>query len=197
MVKLSHLSIDKIKSGRAITKSQYVESGNYKFVNINELYKNYSIDVNFLPQIEIDNAENSLLKKGDILFVRVSVKEEGAVFTSCFLSDETNVIYSDNILKLSPNTELLNPQFAVYVLRMEEFRKKLVDISNRANLTSVNGANLSNFEIPLPPLETQNTLVEQIEKERAAVDACKTLITLFEAKIKTKIAEVWGKITLE
>src|SRR5512137_14763 len=38
----------------------------------------------------------------------------------------------------------------------------------------------------------QNTLVEQIEKECAAVDACKTLVALFEAKIKTKIAEVWG-----
>ena len=36
--------------------------------------------------------------------------------------------------------------------------------------------------------KTQNTLVEQIEKERAAVDACKTLIALFAAKIKTKIA---------
>jgi hypothetical protein len=25
------------------------------------------------------------------------------------------------------------------------------------------------------------------------VDACKTLVALFEAKIKTKIAEVWGE----
>ena len=59
-------------------------------------------------------------------------------------------------------------------------------------MPKVNREHLFEFTFGLPTIETQNTLVEQIEKERAAVDACKTLVALFEAKIKTKIAEVWG-----
>ena len=49
------------------------------------------------------------------------------------------------------------------------------------------------IKIPLPPLEIQNKIVEQIEKERQAVESCKSLVELFEAKIKAKIDEVWGK----
>ncbi|GBD95148.1 type I restriction modification DNA specificity domain protein [bacterium BMS3Bbin05] len=48
-------------------------------------------------------------------------------------------------------------------------------------------------EIPLPDLETQTQIVAQIEKEQALVNANKELITLFEQKIKDKIASVWGE----
>jgi len=36
-------------------------------------------------------------------------------------------------------------------------------------------------------------IVEEIEKERAAVEACKQLVAQFETKIKTKIAKIWGE----
>jgi restriction endonuclease S subunit len=45
--------------------------------------------------------------------------------------------------------------------------------------------------MPLPPLETQNAIVAQIEHEQALVNANAELIPLFEAKIRAKIASVW------
>jgi type I restriction enzyme M protein len=58
---------------------------------------------------------------------------------------------------------------------------------------SINRKQIGNLKIPLPPLEIQNQIVEQIEKERQAVESCKSLVAMFEAKIKAKIDEVWGK----
>ena len=52
---------------------------------------------------------------------------------------------------------------------------------------------MSNFKIPLPPLETQQKIVAEIESERELVDANKKLIEIFEKKTKDKIGEVWGE----
>ena len=47
-------------------------------------------------------------------------------------------------------------------------------------------------KIPLPPLEIQNQIVTQIEKEQALVNTNKELIKIYEQKIKDRIAKVWG-----
>ncbi len=49
------------------------------------------------------------------------------------------------------------------------------------------------LQIPLPPLETQEEIVAEIESERELVEANKKLIEIFEKKIKDKIGEVWGE----
>jgi len=48
------------------------------------------------------------------------------------------------------------------------------------------------YKIPFPPLKIQQQIVTQIEKEQKVVNNNKELITIFENKIKDKIAEVWG-----
>jgi restriction endonuclease S subunit len=75
-----------------------------------------------------------------------------------------------------------------------------IDISNFITgmaQPKLNQQALNTIEIPLPSLEEQNAIVAEIEKERAAVDACKQLIAQFEAKIKAKIATIWGENTSE
>ena len=51
---------------------------------------------------------------------------------------------------------------------------------------------VSSFQIPLPSITEQQTIVKAIEEEMQLVEANKTLISLFEQKIKNKINEVWG-----
>ena len=51
---------------------------------------------------------------------------------------------------------------------------------------------IADFEIPLPDIETQRAIVEEIEAEQGLVNANKQLIERFEAKIKATINRVWG-----
>ncbi|MBU4348781.1 N-6 DNA methylase [bacterium] len=48
------------------------------------------------------------------------------------------------------------------------------------------------YKIPFPPLKVQQQIVTRIENEQKTIDSNKELITIFENKIKDKIAEVWG-----
>lgn len=56
----------------------------------------------------------------------------------------------------------------------------------------LNQANLNSIKIPLPSLEIQQSIVEQIEEEQRLVDANRRLIEIYEGKIKDRMNEVWG-----
>lgn len=51
---------------------------------------------------------------------------------------------------------------------------------------------VANYKIPVPPIKEQLDAVIRIEEEMNLVESNKKLIQLFEAKIKNRIAEVWG-----
>jgi len=57
---------------------------------------------------------------------------------------------------------------------------------------TVSLGSLRNFKIPLPDLETQSTIVAEIEAEQAMVSANRELICRFEAKIRATIDRVWS-----
>jgi type I restriction enzyme M protein len=58
---------------------------------------------------------------------------------------------------------------------------------------NLNTSQIKKWNIPLPPLETQQKIVAEIESESELVEANRKLIGIFEKKIKNKINEVWGE----
>ena len=46
--------------------------------------------------------------------------------------------------------------------------------------------------VPLPPIDIQRRIVAELEAERTLVEANRKLIDIFEKKIQTKLAEIWG-----
>ena len=56
---------------------------------------------------------------------------------------------------------------------------------------SINQNQIKQIKIPLPLIEVQKEIVEQIEKEKSHVGSCKKLIKINTEKIQQKINEVW------
>ena len=85
----------------------------------------------------------------------------------------------------------LNHLFLFYLLKNQQ------DVIRRGSggstFESINHKQIQSLRIPLPPVETQQKIVAEIESERELVDANKKLIEIFEKKIKDKIGEVWGE----
>ena len=94
---------------------------------------------------------------------------------------------NQNIAGLYPNNiDNLNPIYLFYICQTlyDEFTR-LGDFK-MANLSFV-----KNRSIPLPPLETQQQIVAQIEAEQALIESAKKLIEIYEQKIKEVIAKIW------
>jgi type I restriction enzyme M protein len=56
-----------------------------------------------------------------------------------------------------------------------------------------NGNALIQIKFPLPPFETQQAIVAEIEAEQELVNANRELIERFEKKIQATLARVWGE----
>ena len=52
---------------------------------------------------------------------------------------------------------------------------------------------VTDIEIPLQPIEIQHEIVAELEAEQQLINANKKLIEIYQQKIKSKIAEVWGE----
>ena len=52
---------------------------------------------------------------------------------------------------------------------------------------------IEEYQIPLPPLATQQAIVAEIEAEQALVDANRGLIARFEKKVQAALGRVWGE----
>ena len=59
-------------------------------------------------------------------------------------------------------------------------------------LVHITKGNLERIKISLPPLETQQTLVAEVQAEQALVEANRQLIERFEGKIQAAVGRVWG-----
>lgn len=87
---------------------------------------------------------------------------------------------------------ILNPQaldchFLYCVLAMSHARLSF-DYTYKAHPSVIR----DKYQVPLPPLDTQQRIVSEIEKQEQVVESCRSLISTYEAKISAKIAGLWG-----
>jgi type I restriction enzyme M protein len=87
----------------------------------------------------------------------------------------------------------VDARFLLHILLSDHFTRYAVELSGRARMPKLNREDLMSYEIPLPPLDIQREIVAEIEAERALVEANRKLMELFEKKIQSKLAEVWGE----
>ena len=90
-------------------------------------------------------------------------------------------------------TERILTSFLKLWMDSPEFQQSIENVTYGAAIRNVASVRvLKALEVPLPALETQATVVAEIEDELALVDANRELIDRFEKKIQDAIARVWG-----
>jgi type I restriction enzyme M protein len=74
----------------------------------------------------------------------------------------------------------------------ELFLAEIKGFYERASIPKINRTQLFSVKIPIPSLDIQKAIVDEIEKEQALVNANKELIARFEKKIQAVMDRVWG-----
>ncbi|NQU99307.1 MAG: restriction endonuclease subunit S, partial [Parcubacteria group bacterium] len=132
-------------------------------------------------------------KENDVLLARV---------TPCFENGKSGIARnlkngigfgSSEYFVYRPKKNIL-PEWIYYFISSLNFIE-----SGKNHMTGTGGLQrltkeyATRYKIPFPPLKVQQQIVARIENEQKAIDSNKELITIFENKIKDKIAEVWGE----
>ncbi len=184
-----------LKVNNGVFKKREEFGRGVKLINVSDLYKSLAIDTNSLERVDVTEKELQLysVEKDDLFFCRSSLKKEGIGWCAYIDKLEEPIVFECHLMRVQVNKSIINPRYLAIYWQHPIARENLIENSRSATMTTMNQNDLLRIEIPRPPLEIQNAIVEEIEKERAAVEACKQLVAQFETKIKTKIAKIWGE----
>ena len=141
------------------------------------------------PYKSLPSSNKTWFKSGDILFGRLRPNLNKVTHSNIGPS-----ICSTDILVLrAKDTSRTNSKLYSILMRDEKFNSRVLAGIAGAQLPRVKTDYFFNLELPSIPIEEQKQIVADLEAEQKLIDANKKLITLYQQKIKSKIAEVWGE----
>ena len=135
----------------------------------------------YITEEAIKESATNLIKRGNIIVVtRVGL---GKLFKNnfdvCISQDSHGLILKD----------VVNADYLLYVLKDKVINFK--KISQGSTIQGVTKKQLAEIEIPLPSLEIQQDIAQEVETEQSLVSANQDLIARMEKKIQAVVWRVW------
>jgi type I restriction enzyme M protein len=91
--------------------------------------------------------------------------------------------YNVALLKCIPNTSRITTDWLFYLLKSDIVQKRIIGLSERVRQSGVRPEDLRNQKIPLPSIETQNQIVEELDGCQKIIDGCKQVIENYKPSI--------------
>ncbi|MDJ0679967.1 MAG: restriction endonuclease subunit S [Xenococcaceae cyanobacterium MO_167.B52] len=151
--------IGKFKNG--INKNKESFGFGFPFINLLDVFGKAKISnsstLGLINSTKIERSEYNL-KKGDVIFVRSSVKPEGVGLTSVVIENLENTVYSGFLIRFRENIDF-DLGYKAYCFYEEKFRQRLIDSSTVSANTNINQDALKKLKLPLPPtIEEQKAI---------------------------------------
>lgn len=126
-------------------------------------------------------------KKGDVLFTT-----EAPMGMAALINHDNRFALAQRSICLSPNPEILNGAYLCRALLSAQVQKSLEAHATGSTVLGIKASSLKEIEIPIAPLNEQNRIVAELDAEAMQMEAVRTLLPLFEAKIQRVLNRVWG-----
>ena len=149
--------IGKFKNG--INKSADDFGFGFPFVNLMDVFRRPTIDgttsLDLINSTDLDRTEYSLFK-GDVLFIRSSVKPSGVGLTTVIQDDLKNTVFSGFLIRFRCGGALI-ADFMRHCFAESSFRQRVIAGSTVSANTNINQDNLKRIALAWP-----STIEEQI-----------------------------------
>ncbi len=150
------------KNGINFDKTQKIGKGILTIDVLNMYNEGTQVDLSQLYRVNKEVSGEYILKNGDILIVRSSVKKEGVAWATFFRETDEPITFCGFIIRGRP-IEKINPEYIVHFLRSSVTREKLIKTATQSTITNINQQNLSQLIVPVPPLAEQRAIVGRLE----------------------------------
>ncbi|MBS3950341.1 MAG: N-6 DNA methylase [Peptococcaceae bacterium] len=166
------------------------EVGEARFIRITDISKEGKLRVEAPKFITLTTqARESLLTKGDILVART-----GATYGKTMLFEEDYpAVFASFLIRLRFPKDLLHPRFYWAFAQSDSYWNQAKALVTGGGQPQFNGNALKQIKIAIPPLATQQAIVDEIEAEQALVNTNHGLVSRFQNKIQATLAHLWGE----
>ena len=164
-------------------KSEQMGSG-YQLINVKDIFHGQGIiDFNALDLVNLlptPNLNKYFVKKGDIFFVRSSVKRDGVGLAGRANEDAPNTVHCGFVIRCRLKDENISPNFLTYLLRTPFCRQKIINLSSGTTITNISQKSLGDLSIQVPDLKTQNKIADILSRYDEAIANNRRRIELLE-----------------
>ena len=139
------------------------EKGNARLLRITDI-QNGMVNWASVPYCFLENKEIAKfrLAAGDLVIARTG----GTIGKSFLITEKLDeiAVFASYLIRVIPDKLKVNPGYLLRFLDSPCYWKQLSDNSRGTGQPNVNAQALSEIKVPLPPIEEQNRIVEQLNK---------------------------------
>lgn len=187
-------SLAEIISGYGFSSSDFKEDNPIKCIKITNVGVREFVDDDSsrLPESYFNEYSKYLVNTDDLVISLTRTIISSGLKVAVVPEAWDNTLVNQRVAGLKPK-ENANLNFIYHYLCSEIVYKYVEEKSRSLMQPNLSITDLKKMLIPNPPIEIQNEIVARIELEQDLVNANKELISIFEQKIKDRIAKVWGE----
>lgn len=171
-------TVDEVSIGKGEYGAQSASIGydptRPRYVRITDINDDGTLNDDVVASINPSDDEQYKLEYGDFMFARM-----GATVGKTYAFIEGNQIFAGYLIRYRLNPELINPRYLFWYTRLDEYWNWVKLNQSGAAQPGINAKKYGSLQIPLPPIEEQNTFaafVEQTDKSKFTVQVYLLLI---------------------
>lgn len=181
----------------------------FPFVNLMDVFGKHSINSRMklgAVNATLKEVENYSLQKGDIIFIRSSVKRTGVGETIAVIEDMPDTVFSGFLIRYRETTGALSLEFMRHCFWTTKFRKNILSLSTTSANTNINQESLSVVKVIFPTLPEQqkiasflasvDTKIEQLGKKKALLGQYKKGVLQLLIKDKDPLTTNHSSLTI-
>jgi type I restriction enzyme M protein len=126
-------------------------------------------------------------KPGDVLFTT-----EAPLGMAALVDNGERFALAQRIICLSPDPTIAIGGYLFRALLSAPVQESISAAATGATVLGIKGSSLREIEVPIPPLDEQMKIVVELDAEAVQIEAARSLIPRFEAKIQHALDRVWG-----
>ena len=174
--------------GGSLKKEMFVKEGYAVYEQSHAISQDFSSFRYFIDENKFEEMQGFKVRPNDVIMSCSGTMGRTAIVPE---SAPPGVI-NQALLRLAPSDRMIT-RFLKLWMDSSNFQQSIEKVAFGAAIRNVASVKvLKCVRIPLPPLETQQTVVSEIEAEQGLVNANRELIGRFEEKIHAAIDRVWG-----
>ena len=191
-----------------INNWNYVKLGDISNLQFGYAFKSDNFVTNQTPVIRIgDITENGIIPDYNCCYSNdfwndhpecrlqknaILIAMSGAtVGKSCINTIDDKLLINQRVAAINVDKEY-ETNYVFYSIKSNQFKKYVEKASIGCAQPNISGQQISNFVIPMPPIEIQRNIARTLDKVSKLIDKKKKLIEKYDILIKSRFIEMFG-----
>ncbi|HEM7582930.1 TPA: restriction endonuclease subunit S [Serratia marcescens] len=155
-------------------------------INVGDMYTAAPVDVDSLELFNATAGEIKVFRveRGDLFFTRSSVVPSGIAYCNIFDSEREDVVFDSHLIRVRPNTEILEPRYLYLNCIAKHSRTALIAEAKTATMTTIDQGAINRCPVLVPPKKEQTAIANALSDADALISELEKLIAKKQA-IKT------------